>query len=248
MIASNISKSSLRYTGARCASVLADRVKRPDFLNRVKTAEQCIPEFKDGMTIGMSGFTPVGYPKAVPIALCEHVEKNKLQGKLQFTLLSGASLGGETEDRMASLEMITRRHPYQTGKNISSRINNGKMKFADIHLSEFPQLIEMGYFNTSKTASESPVDIALVEATEILADGSIILGGSVGATPEIVRSASKVIIEVNTSIPSYKGMHDIFMNYTSLPRMTIPIRRVDERAGTWSLPISTDKVIAIVES
>ena len=31
-----------------------------------------------------SGFSPVNYPKVVPLALADHVERNFLQGKMQF--------------------------------------------------------------------------------------------------------------------------------------------------------------------
>ena len=33
--------------------------------------------FKTGMTVGFSGFTPAGYPKVVPIALADMVEKDR---------------------------------------------------------------------------------------------------------------------------------------------------------------------------
>ncbi|CAG8496264.1 6402_t:CDS:2 [Racocetra fulgida] len=45
------------------------------------------------------------------------------------------------------------------------------------------------------------LDVAIVEATAITEKGHIIPGASVGATPEIVQSASKIIIEVNTELP-----------------------------------------------
>jgi acyl-CoA hydrolase len=92
---------------------LQDRVKCKSLMSKVMTAEQTIPFFKNGMNLGWSGFTPAGYPKVVPIALAEHVEKNSLQGKLKFNLFIGASVGAETEDRWASLDMIDRRWPYQ---------------------------------------------------------------------------------------------------------------------------------------
>jgi succinyl-CoA:acetate CoA-transferase len=37
----------------------------------VTTAESAARLIKTGMTVGMSGFTIVGYPKAVPLALAE---------------------------------------------------------------------------------------------------------------------------------------------------------------------------------
>lgn len=59
------------------------------------------------------GFTGVGYPKVIPTALADHVERNNLQGKLRFNLFVGASTGVETEDRWAKLNMIDRRSPHQ---------------------------------------------------------------------------------------------------------------------------------------
>jgi len=45
---------------------------------------QTIPFFKHGQAVGWSGFAPAGYPKVVPAALADHVEKNKYG----FTCLS----------------------------------------------------------------------------------------------------------------------------------------------------------------
>ncbi|HKL83848.1 MAG TPA: acetyl-CoA hydrolase, partial [Desulfobacter sp.] len=116
-------------------ATLEERVRCKELLSKVKTPEECIEFFKDDMDVGMSGFTPVGYPKVVPIALCDHVEKNNLQGKLRLNLFIGASVGAEVEDRMATLDMIDRRWPYQTGKNLGKAINKGQIRMGDKHLS-----------------------------------------------------------------------------------------------------------------
>ena len=76
--------------------------------------------------------------RKVPTALADHVEKNKLEGKLKYTLFVGASSGAETENRWASLNMIDRRSPHQVGKEIAKGINNGQINFFDKHLSMFP--------------------------------------------------------------------------------------------------------------
>ena len=39
--------------------------------NRVMSAQEAAQLIRSGMTLGMSGFTSVGYPKAVPRALAE---------------------------------------------------------------------------------------------------------------------------------------------------------------------------------
>lgn len=97
----------------------------------------------------------------MPVALADHVEKNSLQGKMRFNLFVGASTGGETEDRWAKLNMIDRRAPHQVsviskywsfqklmfvqvGKNIQKGINEGRIRFADKHLSMFPQDLVYG--------------------------------------------------------------------------------------------------------
>lgn len=72
------------------------------------------------------------------MALADHVEKNKLEGQLRYSLFVGASSGAEVENRWAKLDMIERRTPHQVGKEIAKGINNGKIKFFDKHLSMFP--------------------------------------------------------------------------------------------------------------
>ena len=88
----------------------------------------------------------------------------------------------------------------------------------------------------------------MVEATEIKEDGSIVPGASVGATPELLQLADKIIIEVNTSLPNFDGLHDITM--TDLPPRRKPylITSVEDRMGTNSIPIDPEKVVGIIES
>ena len=63
------------------SSKLLSRVARPSLHSKIATAEQTFKFFKNGQSLGWSGFTPAGYPKEVPIALADYVEKNGLQGK-----------------------------------------------------------------------------------------------------------------------------------------------------------------------
>ncbi len=220
---------------------LADRVHRKSLFDRVKTAEECIPLFKSGMDLGWSGFTPAGYPKAVTIALADHVEKNNLQGQLKFNLFIGASVGAETENRWAELDMIDRRWPYQTGKNIAKGINEGRIRMGDKHLSMFAQ--DLGYgFYTPK------IDIALIEVSEILEDGSLVPTASCGAIGEILMIADKVIVEVNTAMPSFRGMHDCLAPQAPPHREPLLICKAGDRVGRESFACDSDKIIAVVES
>jgi acetyl-CoA hydrolase len=184
--------------------------------------------------------------RKTPTFLADHVEKNALQGKLRYSLFVGASSGAETENRWASLNMIERRSPHQVGKAISKGINDGSINFFDKHLSMFPVDLVYGYY--TKDRANNKLDVTVVEATDILEDGSIVPGASVGATPELVQMADKIIIEVNTALPSFEGLHDITM--TDLPPHRKPylIMGVEDRIGRTSIPIDPEKVVGVIES
>lgn len=171
---------------AQPSALLRSRVRRPSYLKKLAKAEDLIDLFPHNSYIGWSGFTGVGYPKKVPTALAEHVEKNGLQGKLKYNLFVGASSGAETENRWARNNMIERRSPHQVGKEIAKGINNGNINFFDKHLSMFPVDLMYGYYTKHK--ENNKLDVAIVEASAITEDGGIIPGASVGASPEIIQA------------------------------------------------------------
>ncbi|WP_027389549.1 acetyl-CoA hydrolase/transferase C-terminal domain-containing protein [Chrysiogenes arsenatis] len=230
-------------------SSLKERVRDKSLHHLFTTPEACVKYFEEAgtrsMDLGWSGFTPVGYPKVVPIAIAEHVERNNLQGKWKFNLFIGASVGAETEDRWAGLDIIDRRWPYQTGSNLKNAINSGKIRMGDKHLSMFAQDLKYGFYTKDRGGR---LDVALIEASAITEDGHIVLAGSIGAAPEIIDIADKIIVEINTGLPSFEGMHDIVT--TDLPpyRKIIPITDVRQRIGTPYVITDKSKIVAIVES
>ncbi|MFO7831501.1 MAG: acetyl-CoA hydrolase/transferase C-terminal domain-containing protein [Desulfuromonadaceae bacterium] len=220
---------------------LETRVRRKTLLDKVMAPEDCVQFFKDGMDLGWSGFTPAGYPKAVPIALADHVEKNNLQGKMKFNLFIGASVGVETENRWAELDMIDRRWPYQTGKSIAKGINEGRIRMGDKHLSLFAQ--DLGYgFYTPK------IDVAIIEVSAITEDCGLVPTSSCGVIGEILKIADKIIVEVNTGQPSFEGMHDCLIPRNPPNRQPFLINKADDRIGDPAFPCDPDKIVAVVES
>ncbi|BGP21964.1 acetyl-CoA hydrolase [Rhodotorula toruloides] len=232
------------------SAALKARVPRESYLRKLAKPEDLVPLFKNHDYCGWSGFTGVGYPKETPAALAEYVEKNNLQGKMRFSLFVGASTGPEVEERWARNLMIERRFPHQVGKAISKGINAGEIEFADKHLSMFAQDLTYGYYSRDKKHGEpgKMLDWAWVEATEILPDGSIVPGASVGATPEILASAEKIIVEVNTGLPSMKGLHDIVLSPDPPHRLPYLVTHPADRIGSVSLPVDPERVVAIVET
>jgi acetyl-CoA hydrolase len=226
-------------------STLQNRIRCKTLHGKIKTVEEVVPFFKDGMNLGWSGFTPVGYPKAIPKALADHVESNNLQGRLRFNLLIGASVGTETEDRWAALDMIARRWPYQSGKNIQKGINSGRIRMHDKHLSMFAQDLVYGFYTKDLGGK---LDIGIIEASAITAEGNIILAGSVGIATEIIQTAERLIIELNTAIPSHEGLHDIVIPERPPNRQPFLVSKVSDRIGQTYVPCDPNKVVAIIES
>ncbi|KAG7443237.1 uncharacterized protein BT62DRAFT_972559 [Guyanagaster necrorhizus] len=246
--------SSLRNVSPSVSSALRERVRRPSYLKKLAQPADLAPLFQNDDYIGWSGFTGVGYPKGVPTAIADHIESNNLQSdpatKKKFNLFVGASVGPEVEDRWAHLDMIQRRYPHQVGREIAKGINAGRIDFADKHLSMFPQDLTYGYYSLKKMHGDpsKPLNWAIVEATAVTEDGSIVPGASVGATPEIVQSAEKIIIEVNTLIPNLEGLHDINQSFIPPHRQPYLITHPSDRIGTTAIPVDPERVVAIIES
>ncbi|KAJ7766633.1 hypothetical protein B0H16DRAFT_1366706 [Mycena metata] len=241
---------NLAFKPSSASSVLRERVRRPAFLEKLAEPEDLVPLFKNDDYIGWSGFTGVGYPKRVPTAIADYVEANSLQSQNRFNLFVGASVGTEVEDRWAELDIIARRYPHQVGKEISKGINAGRIEFADKHLSMFPQDLTYGYYSLKKKHGDPKkhLDWAIVEATAITEDGHIVPGASVGATPEILETAEKIIIEVNTHLPNLEGLHDISHSFIPPNRQPYLISHPEDRIGKTSIAIDPDRVVAIIES
>lgn len=92
------------------------------------------------------------------------------------------------------------------------------------------------------------LDVAVIEASAITEDGGIIPGASVGASPELVQMADKVIIEVNTASPSMEGLHDIVLSEVPPRRSPYLVMRPEDRIGTPYIPVDPEKVVAVVEA
>lgn len=226
-------------------SELLKRIRHKGLQSKVMEAVDVIPFFEDGMVLAWSGFSPSGDPKVLPTVLADHVEKNGLQGKLGFDLFTGSSIAADIEDRWAELGLSRRRWPYQNAKLAQKGINNGNILMGDMHLSMFPQDLVYGFYNKERNGE---VDVAIVEATAITEDGGIVLSAAVGATPEMVKVAKKVIIELNTCIPSFEGLHDVVAAEIPPHKKPYLLTQPDERIGKTLVDCDPEKIVAIVES
>lgn len=215
---------------------IRDRVRNKALHAKIVSAEEAAAIIKPGMNVATSGFTPAGYPKAVPLALAERMKKEPFQ----INLWTGASVGKELDGALAQVNGIARRMPYQTNSELRGALNSGKVQYFDLHLSESAQLSRYGFLG-------GKVDIAIVEACAITEEGHIIPTTSMGNTASFVQSADVVIVEVNTTQPlALEGMHDVYVPLDPPNRLPIPVVKADDRIGTPYIPCGLDKIKYIV--
>lgn len=220
------------------------RIRRPALHAKVMAAEDTIPLFKNGMYLGFSGFAE-GHPKTVPGLLADYVEKKGLQGKMKFNVYTGASIGTDVDDRWAELGMLARRWPHQQGNSIRKAINAGEVDFGDRYLSMYAQDFAYGFYTKENGGK---IDIGIIEASCITEDGGIVPTLAVGIVSEIIARAERIIIEINTKIPSLEGLHDCVDVDLPPNKKVYNILNVKDRIGSTSIPCNPDKIVAIVES
>ncbi len=216
-----------------------DRIHHVDLLNRVCSAEQAARLVSHGMTVGMSGFTKAGDVKALPQALSDRARNASHDKPFSITVLSGASLGHDSDGIMAESGLLARRLPFQVDTVLRRKINAGEIMYLDQHLSETAEQLRSGHL--------PPVDVAIIEAAAILEDGNIVPTMSVGNSASFVAQATKVIVELNKSVPlALAGMHDIYMPEPVSQREPIPLTRPAQRIGHASIKVDPAKIAAIV--
>lgn len=215
---------------------LKERLRNPKAFDLIMTAEEAAEMIEDKMVIGASGFTPSGYPKAVPMAVAERAKAGE---RLKLDLYSGASVGPELDGAWAEAGIIRKRLPYHTNATIRDKINKGDIEYIDMHLSHSTQYVNMGAI--------PKVDIAIIEALAITEDGNIITTSAVGNAPAFVKNADRVIVELNLLKPmALEGMADIYMVGNPPDRKPINICKAGDRIGTPYVECGFDKIAAIV--
>lgn len=222
---------------------MTSRIAHARLRDRIMGAAEAAALIGPHDTIGMSGFTGSGYPKAVPQALAERIEAEHAAGNsFQVRIWTGASTGPELDGALAKADGIEFRLPYNSDPVAREKINRGTMDYFDMHLSQVAPMAWQGFLG--------PLNVAVIEVSGIRADGSLIPSSSVGNNKTWLDLADKVILEVNSwQNAALEGMHDIYYR-TALPpdRVPIPLVRPDDRIGEAYLRCDPDKVMAIVET
>jgi len=206
------------------------------------TAAEAAEMIQHGQTVGFSGFTPAGAPKAIPLAIAEKAKREHAAGReFQIGVLTGASTGPSLDGALAQADAISFRTPYQSSPELRKRINAGETRFFDMHLSMMPQAVRYGFLG--------PVHWAVVEAADVTAGGGIVLTSSVGAAPTFCHKAEKIVIELNRRHPpTLLGMHDIYEPANPPGRREIPIFAASDRIGSPVIKVDPAQIVGVVET
>ena len=222
---------------------MSDRILNKAFRAKIMSADEAAALIPSGATIGTSGFTAAGSPKAVPPAIAKRAVEERLRGvSFKVSMLTGASTGPELDGSMGLTEAVGFRFPYQGDAVLRDKINAGAVEYQDMHLSHVGPLVRYGYYGK--------VDFAIIEVSKIREDGSLVLGSSVGASNVYLEMADRLILEVNSWVDErYEGMHDVFgVSGRHGERREIPVYAADSRCGSPYVTIDPRKVVAVVET
>jgi succinyl-CoA:acetate CoA-transferase len=220
-----------------------DRIRNQALRRKLMSAEDAARFISPGSTVGMSGFTGSGYPKAVPMALADRITAAQQEGSpFAIKVWTGASTGPELDGALARANGIEFRLPYNSDPVCREKINRGEMEYLDMHLSQVAPMAWQGFLG--------PLDTAIIEISAIREDGTLVPSSSVGNNKTWLDRAGQVILEVNSwQDAALEGMHDIYYG-TALPpdRRPIMLTRPDDRIGVPHFTCDPDKIVAIVET
>ena len=218
-----------------------ERIRHAALRDKIMTAAEAAEFVQDGMLVGMSGFTGAGYPKALPTAIAERAQAIHAEGKpFQISLVTGASTAPECDGVLAAAGSLKLRSPFQSDPALRNDINAGKIAYTDVHLSQIEQQVRFGFFGA--------MDVAIVEVVGVTEDGKLIPSMSVGPNNQWVKSAQKIILEVNTQQHAkLETMHDLCADTGTPPnRRPLLLLNPDDHIGDYYIDCDLDKIVAIV--
>lgn len=219
------------------SELLKERIRNPEGERLITTAEEAAELIKPGMVLGVSGFTPADDPKMVPLALAARQKAGK---NLNLQIFSGATLG-VIDSELVGTGAVTRRLPFLNNPDMRRTVNEGKINYLDMHLSQVPQYVNYGFL--------PKIDLAIVEVVAITEAGDLVPSIAVGNTDLYVNAADDVIVEIAMKKPlAMEGMHDIVRLENPPHRKPVMLTEPDQRIGQPVIKCGWEKIRAIVIS
>ena len=209
------------------------------------TAAEAAAMIDHDATIGFSGFTPNGIPKAVVREIKKKAEQLHAEGQpYQISLVTGASGCQSLEGDLANVHAIKFRGPFSTNKDLRTHTNLGEIDYEDMHLGHVAERLRRGFYGE--------IDWAIIEVSDLDELDTVCrayLTTAGGIVPTIVRLAKRIIIELNRfHSPDRKLLHDVYECAEYPHRQPIPLLSVGQRIGTNYVEIDPKKIVGVIES
>ena len=124
------------------------------------SAAEAAAMINDQDTIGLSGFTPNGVPKATFRELSKRAVAEHEAGRpFQVGILTGASTSQSIEGDMAAAHAIKFRAPFSTNKDFRTHTNLGEIDYEDMHLGHMAERLRRGFYGD--------IDLAIIEVSDL---------------------------------------------------------------------------------
>jgi acetyl-CoA hydrolase len=208
----------------------------------VLAADEAAALINNQSLVGFSGFTPAGAAKAIPAAFAKRARRLHDAGlQMQIGVMTGASTGPSLDGALAEADAVSFRTPYQSDPGLRRQINNGHTRFFDMHLSTVAPALRHGFFGRMQWA--------VIEASDVTADGEIVPTSSVGNSATFCREADRILIELNERHPqALRGFHDIYEPADQPNRREIPLYSARDRIGVPAIKVDPRKIFGIVKT
>ena len=208
------------------------------------TAAEAAALIKNGDSLGLSGFTPAGAPKAVTRELAKIAEAEHAKGnEFQINLFTGASTGQSTDGVLSEANAIKFRAPYTTNASFRKAVNQNQIAYNDLHLSHMAQDLRYGFYGKLQWAI---LEVSKIE--EVGDNYHVSLTAAGGISPTVARIADKVILELNSFHSDKTGLiQDVYEPLDAPFRLPIPITKPSDRIGKPYVEIPKSKVVGVVE-
>ena len=186
-----------------------DRICNEALLRKVTTPRAAAAHIKNGMTVGFSGFTVIGYPKVLPAELARRAEEGE---ELGITVITGGNVGDQLDGVLARSGVMKRRYGFQGNRDLRALANAVLSALARSeldHLSVYTEVMQdavVELIDAGKVACASGTALTISPSARErfyahIDDykGKIILRPQeLSNAPEVIRRLS--IIAMNTAI------------------------------------------------
>lgn len=199
---------------------------------------------KNDETIGFSGFTPSGVPKAVIRELSKRaISEHEAGREFKVGIITGASSCQSLEGDFAKAGAIKFRAPFSTNADFRHHANLGEIDYEDMHLGHMAERLRRGFYGDIDWAI---IEVAAIEETA--GKMRIYLTSADGIVPTIVRMAKHIILELNTfHNPLVRHLHDEYECQEYPFRQPIPLVGIADHIGTEYIEVDADKVVGVVD-